>query len=337
MNRDKLKNAVVVITGATSGIGRATALAFARRGSLLVLAARDPEGLKSVASECTALGAETHTNVTDVTNPAAVSFLAEHAAGLGNGRIDVWINNAGVGAVGGFLDTPMDAHEQVIRTNLLGYLYGAHAVLPYFTERQEGVLINNISFGAWFPAPYAAAYSASKFGLEGFSQALRAEMSRWPKVRICDVYPSIVNTPGISEHGGNYLGRDLGKPSMAMEPEKVAEVMVSLARNPRDHTTVGLIGRAARIAHAVSPRASTNTAARFAELFLGTRPAQDITSGALYQPSNGHRAHGADSAPRQKMKVAATALTLGGAAYLLGRWAIPPKHPKHSAGFRFHR
>jgi short-subunit dehydrogenase len=334
MSKRKLKGAVVVITGATSGIGRATALAFARAGALLVLAARDSEGLKDVASKCIALGAEAHTNVTDVTNPASVSFLAEHAAGLGNGHIDVWINNAGVGAVGGFLDTPLDAHEQVIRTNLLGYLYGAHAVLPYFTERQEGILINNISFGAWFPAPYAAAYSASKFGLEGFSQALRAELSRWPNVHVCDVYPSIVNTPGVSEHGGNYSGRELGQPSMAMEPQKVADVMVNLAKHPRDHTTVGLIGRAARVAHAVSPRASTNTAARFAELFIGARAPHEPSSGALFQPGNGQNTHGASSAPRQKVMAAATALTVGGAAYLLGRWAVPPKASKHSRSFR---
>jgi short-subunit dehydrogenase len=75
------------------------------------------------------------------------------------GRIDVWINNAAVGAVGVFTETPVEAHDQVIRTNLLGPLHGAHAVLPHFLCRRAGVLINTVSFGGWVPAPFAAAYS----------------------------------------------------------------------------------------------------------------------------------------------------------------------------------
>jgi short-subunit dehydrogenase len=82
-------------------------------------------------------------------------------------RIDVWINNAGVGAVGAFAETPIEAHDQVVRTNLLGYLHAAHALLPHFIERGAGLPINNLSFGAWVPALFAAAYSASKFGLCG--------------------------------------------------------------------------------------------------------------------------------------------------------------------------
>ncbi|MBW6608254.1 SDR family NAD(P)-dependent oxidoreductase, partial [Salmonella enterica subsp. enterica serovar Weltevreden] len=73
-------------------------------------------------------------------------------------RIDIWINNAGVGAVGAFDETPLDAHEQVVQTDLIGYLRGAHVVLPYFKQQNAGILINTLSVGSWVPQPYAVAY-----------------------------------------------------------------------------------------------------------------------------------------------------------------------------------
>lgn len=319
MAKRNLKNAVVVITGATSGIGRATALAFADKGAHLVLAARKQDKLDDIQDACIERGGLANTIQTDVTNSASVKYLAEHAAELGGGRIDVWVNNAGVGAVGDFLDTPLEAHEKVIRTNLLGYLYGAHSALPFFVEQGEGVLINNISFGAWFPAPFAAAYSASKYGLEGFSQALRGELFRWPGIRICDVYPAFVNTPGVSDNAANYTGRDLGKPSLAIEPEKVADAMVSLAQHPRDHLLVGLTAHATRVVHAVSPNLTRSLAARFADRFLGIRPEQTPTSGGLFEAGSGNRTMGADPRPRQALRFAGAALAIGGLAYLLTR------------------
>src|SRR5690606_32663764 len=117
-------------------------------------------------------------------------------ADFGAGRIDVWVNNAGTGAVGLFEDTPIDAHDQVLRVNLMGYLHGAHAVLPHFKRQGEGVLVNLLSLGAWAPTPYAVSYTASKYGLRGYSEALRAELHDWPGIRVCDIFPSVVDTPG---------------------------------------------------------------------------------------------------------------------------------------------
>jgi len=198
----------VVITGASSGIGLATALAFARAQARVVLRARGEAPLARAAAACRELGARALAVPGDVTQPAAMHRLAERAAEFGDGGIDVWVNNAGVGAVGLFDETPVAAHEQVVRINLLGYLHGAHAVLPFFKAARKGVLVNIVSLGAWAPSPYGVSYTASKFGLRGFSEALRAELVDYPQIRICDIFPATADTPGM-RHSANYTGKAL--------------------------------------------------------------------------------------------------------------------------------
>lgn len=140
-----------------------------------------------------------------------------------------------------------------MRTNLLGYLNGAHAILPHFIERGADVLINNLSFGAWVPTPFAAAYSASKFGLRGLTDALRAELAFAPGIHICGVYPSFIDTPGV-QHGANYTGRVLKPAPPVYAPRRVAEAMVALALRPRRSVTVGSVATLARLGYFIAPR-----------------------------------------------------------------------------------
>lgn len=271
----------VVITGASSGIGRATALAFAEGGARLTLASRRGGRLAALARECERRGGRAQYVETNVTDPAAMRALA--AAALRQyKRIDVWVNNAGIGAVGRFIDTPVEAHDQVIRTNLMGYIHGAHAVLPHFQRRGRGVLINVISFGAFVGSPFAASYTASKFGLRGLSESLRAELQDAPRIHICDIYPGIVDTPGLRT-AGNYTGHELHA-SAPDRPEEVADAIVRTALRPRDKVSVGAIAKLAPLAYALAPGLGRWIAYRGMKYGLSQTPRQAPTSGNLFEP-----------------------------------------------------
>lgn len=310
-----LDDKVIVITGASSGVGRAAALEFAKHKAILILAARNENALSNIAAECESFGSEVITVKTDVTHANAVQQLADTAISFA-GKIDVWINNAGVLAAGELAETPVEIHTQVIRTNLIGYLHGAHAVLPYFKQQKYGVLINNISIGGWFPVPYATGYSASKFGIRGFSEALRGELIKYPGIFICDLYPAFLDTPGI-QHAANYTGSALKPAPPLYDPLRVAKTMVKIAINPKNSLTIGGITPLLKLAHFISPSFTRRMTALVMSAYFKHADPSPGTSGNLFEPVEyGTSIHGgwnshADIAVRKKRITSAAILAAG--------------------------
>lgn len=299
-------------------MGRAAALEFAKHRATLILGSRNEQALLGTAAECEAFGANVTTVTTDVTDAGAVKRLAAKAMACA-GKIDVWINNAGVLAVGALSETPVEIHTQVISTNLIGYLHGAHAVLPYFQQQGYGILINNISIGGWLPVPYATGYSASKFGIRGFSEALRGELRQYPHIHVCDLIPAFLDTPGV-QHAGNYTGFAIRPAPPVYDPMFVAKAMVKLVRHPRPSVMIGGVSPLLRLAHFISPALTRNITSLVMSAYFKQAPSSPVTSGNLFEPVEyGTSIHGgwnppAGSAARRKRITGTSVLVLGIAA-----------------------
>jgi short-subunit dehydrogenase len=317
-NENTLTGKAIVITGASSGAGRAAALEFAKHQTWLILAARNESALNDVAEECRQLGAIVYALVADVTQPGDTINLANEANDFA-GKVDVWINNAGVLAAGEFEVTPMEVHAQVIRTNLLGYMNGAHAILPIFKKQGYGMIINNISIGGYIPVPFAAGYSASKFGLRGFSEALKAELSTWPNIHVCDLYPAFLDTPGI-QHAANYTGKLLKPAPPVYDPRRLAQAMVKVVINPTGSLSIGSITTILRISHALLPSLVNNITGAFIRKYF--KVAVDIppTDGNLFNTvdysMSPYGGFGLPGKPKAHRKYIAGALFAGMAAGL---------------------
>ena len=295
MGNISLKGKTVVITGASSGIGRAAAEAFAIRGCNMVLAARGKEGLDETLRLCHDLEVPAIAVSTDVSVPEQVQQLAEQALRF-NGRIDIWINNAGVMATGRLEDMPTTAIEQIIKTNLLGYLYGAHAVLPYFKKQNEGILINNISIGGWMPAPYGTAYAASKYGTRGMVEGLQGEVSDYPNIHICALYPGIQRSTG-NMHSAKYSGFSTKIPPLSFDPRELAASMVKMAESPRKSMFTDWSAVVFKNLYSLFPRTMINTASAGVRMMMDKDKTPETNGNIMVPSSKPHRIYGETMLP----------------------------------------
>ncbi|TMC85331.1 MAG: SDR family oxidoreductase [Chloroflexi bacterium] len=238
----RLKGAVVVITGASSGIGEATAMAFARRGARLELGARRLEKLNAVARKCRQAGSpDVNVRLLDVGQRASTrAFIA--AALRDHERLDVLVNNAGTGWVGPLHQMPEDRIDELITTNFKGVINATQAALPWMLERRRGVIINVASVAGFRPSPYSAVYSATKHALVGFSHALRGELSG-TGIKVCVVYPGVTSGTEFFKGKGPPIG-------VVQYPASwVANLIVRTARFPRRDAMVAPL----RLLHLAEP------------------------------------------------------------------------------------
>ncbi|MBB4823317.1 3-oxoacyl-[acyl-carrier protein] reductase [Sporosarcina luteola] len=219
------KNAI--ITGAGRGIGRATAIAFAKEGIHVGLIGKTKENLEKVSEELREYGVNVSLAAADVSDNESVMAAINHVKSE-LGPIDILINNAGIGKFGKFLELTPEEFKQIIDVNLLGMYYVSRAVLPEMIERQTGDIINISSTAGQKGAPVTSAYSASKFAVLGLTESLMLEV-RKHNIRVSALTPSTVATDLAFEE--NLTD---GNPDKVIQPEDLAELMVAqLKLHPR--------------------------------------------------------------------------------------------------------
>lgn len=216
---------VVVITGASSGIGAELARQLGRRGDSLVLAARGEEALREVAA---AAASPTHVVRTDVTVRADVERLRDQAL-QAFGRVDVWVNNAGRGINRSVLELTEQDFDEMMTVNVKAPLYAMQAIVPYFQERGSGHLINISSFLGRVPlAANRSAYNAAKAALNALTANLRTDLAaRWPDVHVSLVMPGVVLTPFAANALGAPPEPPVARPS-GMQPQTVEEATAAI-------------------------------------------------------------------------------------------------------------
>jgi short-subunit dehydrogenase len=278
----QIAGSVIVITGASTGIGRAAALRFARAGAAVVIVSRREEVLRTLASDCEKLGGKALAVAADVTDQQAIQRVARQAIET-FGRIDVWINNAAVTLFARFEQSPPEAYRRVIETNLFGYVHGTRAVLPYFRDQGSGILINISSGVGRIGSPFISAYVASKFAIIGLSESLRMELRDAPDIHVCTVLPAAIDTP-LFQQGANFTGRAVKPMPPVYSAEKVADALVELVRRPRREIIVGAFGKLGLMLHAIAPGLAEQFFARRVEKkHFADRP-EPSSEGNLFKP-----------------------------------------------------
>ncbi len=236
-NLKPLDQQVMVITGASSGIGLATALAAARQGASLVLAARSKDTLDDIAALIAEEGGQAVAVEADVGERADVERIAAVAIER-FGRIDTWVNDAGVSIYGRLDEVADEDSERLFKTNFWGVVHGSLVALPHLRQ-SGGALINIGSEVSEAAVPLQGIYSASKHAVKGFTDALRIELDAdGAPVSVTLVQPTAVDTP-YPEHAGNYLSQEPKLPSPLIEPEKVAAAILDAATDPIQNVKVG--------------------------------------------------------------------------------------------------
>ena len=318
-----LRNQVVVVTGASSGIGRTTAEAFARKGCAVVLAARREEALVAAAQECEKhRGARTLVVPTDTTDAGAVEDLARRTVAE-FGRIDVWVNNAAVNAFGRFEDVPLEDFRKVLDVNVMGYVHGARAALRVMRQQGTGTLINISSIAGAVSQPYSHPYSMSKHAVQGLGSSLRQQLrvEGVKGVHVCTVMPATIDTPHFQQ-AANFTGSKVVAMPPVYTPERVARAVVDLARHPRREVVVGPAGRVLVRQSRMAPGITERTMARQTDKsHLDHDQEVPATHGTLHVPAAGEGAvHGGwHGRRRTAIRRTAVAAALAGAAVTAGR------------------
>lgn len=285
---------VIIITGASSGIGLVTARMAAEQGAAVVLAARNEEALRKLVAEIEAAGGRAAHVVCDVGNEEDIRRVAE-AAEQAFGGFDTWVNNAGISIFGRLWELPLEDWRRMFDTVYWGTVYGSLAAVRHFRATgRSGAIINIGSFFGDKAPAVQSSYSSAKFAVHGFTGALRQEVEHegWP-ISLSLIHPGRIDTP-YNEHAGNYMPMQPVHRGMIYPPEAVAEAILWCAAHRKRDMFVGAQAKFAAVIGAVAPRLTD----RVMEIIMytgqqsRTRVANEERNGALYHAGYGGEERG---------------------------------------------
>lgn len=289
MQLKPINQQVVVVVGASSGIGRETALRFAKGGAKVVVAARSQSGLESLIKEITEFGGDAIAVVADVEHFEQVKAIADKAVDY-YGRLDTWVHAAAIGMFATFDNITPEEFKHVIDVSLMGQVYGAMAALPHLKREGRGALIHVSSMEGTRSLPYQSAYSSAKHGVDGFIDAMRLELihDKWP-ISVTSIKPAVINTP-FWNNGLTKLGvKPAGVPPY-YDPRLVANAILHAAEHPTRELLVGDVAKILDLLHRISPQLTDTLLLLVGFQFQRSsdQPKSPDDSNNFYQPAPEH-------------------------------------------------
>lgn len=252
MQLKPINQQVVAVVGASSGIGRLTALKFAQRGAKVVVAARSEPGLNSLVEEILRKGGDAIAVVADVSDFEQVKAIADKTVAQ-YGRLDTWVHAAATGVLANFEDITPEEFQRVIDVNLMGQVYGAMVALPYLKQEGRGALIHISSMEGRRSLPLQSPYCAAKHGLEGFLESLRVELQHEGlPISVTSILPGVINTPYYNKVLTKLGVKPTGIPPY-YQPDLVADAILYTAEHPTRDFIVGDVGRVLDLLQRLSP------------------------------------------------------------------------------------
>ncbi|AIU89029.1 short-chain dehydrogenase [Pectobacterium odoriferum] len=236
-----LQDKVIIVTGASSGIGAATAKALAKQGAKIVAGALDQEGLEMLIQEIKKEGGEAIAKITDVTSEKDTQSLSKYAV-ENYGRIDVLVNNAGLMLFSYWSDVAVNDWNKMIDVNIKGYLNNIAATLPYMLKQKSGQILNMASVAGHQVDAAAGVYSATKFFVQAMTESMRKDLGVKHGIRVNTVSPGVINTgwaDKVSDPEGRKAAQELNK--IAISPDDVARAVVYALNQPENVTVNDLI------------------------------------------------------------------------------------------------
>ena len=274
---------VIVVAGASSGFGRGAALKLAAEGAKVVVAARRRTMLDSLVAKIEAAGGTATAIQCDVSEPSDIARLSDTAVAQ-FGRIDVWVNNVGIGAIGFFWDIPIEDHARVVDVNLKGLIYGAHAALRQFRSQGYGTLINTGSIDSETPLALQNTYASTKAAVLSLSRTLNEELrlAGEDEIKVGTIMPWAVDTPWWY-HAANYTGH---QPRMAMmdDPQIVVDAIVAACLDPQEEQPVGWKAKCSDISHHLMPDITERLSAVISKRESDKGAPAAMTTGAIHHP-----------------------------------------------------